>query len=159
SHLCEHKKNKQNATLRGASRQGRDGEDAVMTDHILPLTPDRWPDFEDLFGKQGACYGCWCTYFRMAPKERKASSSEERKQFIRTRIENGPPPGLLAYDEGRAVGWMQIGPRRRAMEQCRAQFGADEEGGRHRSGGLGDLLLLSAARRPGQGADPCPCRS
>ena len=23
----------------------------------------------------------------------------------------GPPPGLLAYLDGRAVGWMQIGPR------------------------------------------------
>ena len=30
---------------------------------IRPLTPDLWPAFEDLFGKQGACYGCWCTLF------------------------------------------------------------------------------------------------
>ena len=25
---------------------------------IGPLTPDLWPAFEDLFGKNGACYGC-----------------------------------------------------------------------------------------------------
>ncbi|MCO5083716.1 MAG: GNAT family N-acetyltransferase [Rhizobiaceae bacterium] len=78
---------------------------------ILPLTPDLWPSFGDLFGKQGACYGCWCTYFRMPPKMRQNHTGEEKKQFIRARIEEGPPPGLLAFDQDRAVGWMQIGPR------------------------------------------------
>ncbi len=78
---------------------------------ILPLTPDLWPFFEDLFGKQGACYGCWCSYFRMPPKIRQAHTGEEKKQFIKARIEEGPPPGLLAFDQDRAVGWMQVGPR------------------------------------------------
>ena len=27
---------------------------------IAPLTPDRWDDFETLFGERGACGGCWC---------------------------------------------------------------------------------------------------
>jgi predicted GNAT family acetyltransferase len=78
---------------------------------IRPLTPDLWPAFEDLFGKQGACYGCWCTYFRLPPAARKANDSLQKKAIIRERIEAGPPPGLLAFDDGQAVGWMQIGPR------------------------------------------------
>lgn len=78
---------------------------------IRPLTPDLWPSFEDLFGKQGACYGCWCTYFRLPPAARKAHDSQSKKAIIRERIEVGPPPGLLAFDDGQAVGWMQIGPR------------------------------------------------
>ena len=78
---------------------------------ISPLTPDLWPAFEDLFGKQGACYGCWCTYFRLPPAARKANDSQRKKEIIRARIEAGPPPGLLAFDSGQAVGWMQIGPR------------------------------------------------
>jgi len=78
---------------------------------ISPLTADLWPAFEDLFGKQGACYGCWCTYFRLPPAARKANDSQQKKAIIRERIENGPPPGLLAFDDGTAVGWMQIGPR------------------------------------------------
>ena len=82
-----------------------------MSTSIVPLTPDLWPAFEDLFGKQGACFGCWCTYFRMAPKERQANSGDQKKQFIRQRIENGPPPGLLALEGAQAIGWMQIGPR------------------------------------------------
>jgi len=82
-----------------------------MPTAIHPLSPGLWPDFEDLFGKQGACYGCWCTFFRMAPKLRRDHNSQDKKAFIRQRIEVGPPPGLLAFEGRRAVGWMQIGPR------------------------------------------------
>jgi GNAT superfamily N-acetyltransferase len=32
---------------------------------IRPLTPDLWPALEDLFGKNGACNGCWCMYWRI----------------------------------------------------------------------------------------------
>lgn len=82
-----------------------------MSVSIEPLTPDLWPAFEQLFGKQGACYGCWCTYFRLPPAARRASSGLRNKDHIRTRIEAGPPPGLLAIEDGIALGWMQIGPR------------------------------------------------
>jgi predicted GNAT family acetyltransferase len=82
-----------------------------MDADILPLTPERWPAFEDLFGKQGACYGCWCVHFRLPPATRRVNDREANKAFIKRRIEDGPPPGLLAFADGRAVGWMQIGPR------------------------------------------------
>lgn len=82
-----------------------------MTHTIVPLRPDLWPAFEALFGKQGACYGCWCTYFRLPPAARRASDHGSNKQHIRSRIEAGPPPGLLAMRDGMADGWMQVGPR------------------------------------------------
>ncbi|BCG80238.1 N-acetyltransferase [Mesorhizobium sp. 113-3-3] len=82
-----------------------------MSTTIVPLAPGLWPDFEDLFGKQGACYGCWCTHFRLATAARRESSRERNKDHIKARIEAGPPPGLLALEDGKAVGWMQIGPR------------------------------------------------
>lgn len=78
---------------------------------IEPLTPGLWPAFESLFGKQGACYGCWCTYFRLPPAARRDSSSLRNKDRIKARIDAGPPPGLLAMRDGEAIGWMQIGPR------------------------------------------------
>ncbi|MGI6853235.1 N-acetyltransferase family protein [Mesorhizobium sp. 1B3] len=78
---------------------------------VKPLTPDLWPAFEDLFGRQGACYGCWCTHFRLPPAVRRGNSHASNKEFMKARIETGPPPGLLAFDGERAVGWMQIGPR------------------------------------------------
>jgi len=82
-----------------------------MDEAILPLTAERWPDFEDLFGKQGACYGWWCTHFRLPPAVRRDNDRARNKDHIQARIMAGPAPGLLAYAEGRAVGWMQIGPR------------------------------------------------
>lgn len=82
-----------------------------METSIVPLTPALWPAFEELFGKQGACFGCWCTYFRLAPAERRSVTQGGKKALIRTRIEAGPPPGLLALRDGAAIGWMQIGPR------------------------------------------------
>lgn len=81
------------------------------TIEVIPLTPDRWPLFEALFGKQGACYGCWCTHFRLPPAIRRENDRQRNKDVMRARIEAGPPPGLLAIDDGEAIGWMQIGPR------------------------------------------------
>ncbi|MEP9373148.1 GNAT family N-acetyltransferase [Mesorhizobium sp. KR1-2] len=78
---------------------------------IVPLTADLWPQFEDLFGKQGACYGCWCTHFRLPPAVRRENDRVRNKEFIKARIEAGPPPGLLAIEDDVANGWMQIGPR------------------------------------------------
>jgi predicted GNAT family acetyltransferase len=82
-----------------------------MATTITTLTPDLWPAFEDLFGKQGACYGCWCTHFRLSPAQRRDGNRERNKDFIKARIDAGPPPGLLAFDGEMATGWMQIGPR------------------------------------------------
>lgn len=78
---------------------------------IEPLTPGRWDDFAELFGPSGACYGCWCTYFRLKPKEREAIPKEDRKALMQARVKAGPAPGLLAYSGEAPVGWMQIGPR------------------------------------------------
>jgi hypothetical protein len=38
---------------------------------IRPLTPSRWPDLEALFGRNGACNGCWCMYWRIGPEYHK----------------------------------------------------------------------------------------
>ena len=75
------------------------------------LTPERWPDFEDLFGKQGACYGCWCTAFRLPPAVRRENNHERNRDHMHRRVEEGPPPGILAFDGAKAIGWMQVGPR------------------------------------------------
>ena len=46
------------------------------------------------FGKQGAGYGCWCTHVRLRPAVRRENDRQRNKDFIRSRIEAGPPPGL-----------------------------------------------------------------
>jgi GNAT superfamily N-acetyltransferase len=77
---------------------------------IRPLTPDLWSGLEDLFGKNGACNGCWCMYGRIGSAYRKRPG-EENKVAFREVVEHGPPPGLLAFDGTVAVGWCQLTPR------------------------------------------------
>ena len=84
-----------------------------MTVDIQPATPELWPAFEDLFGKSGACYGCWCTYFRLPPRARREQNAPRNKDIMKSRIETGPPPGLLALDGGQAVGYFLTVPGRR----------------------------------------------
>lgn len=78
---------------------------------VFPLTPERWPDLEDLFGPQGPCYGCWCNHFRMPQRLRKPLLGEGARQLFEERVKHGPPPGVLAYAQDKAVGWLQVGPR------------------------------------------------
>ncbi|WEX78630.1 GNAT family N-acetyltransferase [Sinorhizobium numidicum] len=78
---------------------------------FAPVTADRWRDFEQLFGPQGAFCGCWCAALRLPHAIRTKMSAAERKDFIKNRIETGPPPGILGYREGAPVAWVQVGPR------------------------------------------------
>jgi GNAT superfamily N-acetyltransferase len=78
---------------------------------ILPLTPDRWRDFAALFGPRGACAGCWCTWARLTHAEFRLATPERRRAHFRRVVGAGDPPGLLAYDGERAVGWVALAPR------------------------------------------------
>jgi GNAT superfamily N-acetyltransferase len=79
---------------------------------IHPLTADRWADLEDLFGpERGASSGCWCLWPRVSGVEFKTMARAERKAAFRGIVAEGPPPGLLAYDAEKAVGWCAVGPR------------------------------------------------
>jgi GNAT superfamily N-acetyltransferase len=77
---------------------------------IRPLTPDLWPALEDLFGKNGACSGCWCMYWRIGNAYRQRPSTQNKAAF-RAVVKHGPPPGLLAFDGELAVGWCQLTSR------------------------------------------------
>ena len=82
-----------------------------MTLDIRPLTSSDSDAFVTLFGPQGACYGCWCTYLRLPPKVRAATTAAERRDHMLARIAAGPPPGLIGWQGKAPVAWMQIGPR------------------------------------------------
>ena len=77
---------------------------------ILPLTPSLWPALEALFGKSGASNGCWCMYWRIGPEYHKRLREKNKNAFRRI-VKQGPPPGLLAFDGERPVGWCQLTPR------------------------------------------------
>ena len=77
---------------------------------IRPLTPSLWPALEDLFGKGGASNGCWCMYWRIGPEYHKRARQKNKSALHRI-VNQGPPPGLLAFYGEQPVGWCQLTPR------------------------------------------------
>ena len=78
---------------------------------IVPLTPARWADFEELFGPRGACGGCWCMAMRLPKADYEHGKSGGNKRRMKARVAKGPPPGVLGYLGKEAVAWCAIGPR------------------------------------------------
>jgi ribosomal protein S18 acetylase RimI-like enzyme len=78
----------------------------------FPLTPDRLSDLATLFEQGGDPKWCWCTSFRVAawgPAQRQPVAN---RAMLTALAEQGPPaPGLIAYRDGRAIGWVSVGPR------------------------------------------------
>jgi len=84
--------------------------DTVTDLAVSPLTAGRWPALEDLFGRAGASNGCWCMYWRIGPRYRDRPR-EDNQRDLEQLARSGPPPGLLAFDGGVAVGWCELAPR------------------------------------------------
>jgi GNAT superfamily N-acetyltransferase len=93
------------------------------------LTPDRWADFEQLFGPRGATGGCWCMWWRLKRSEFDRQKGEGNRQAFEQVVSAGEIPGLLAYAEGQAVGWCAIAPRENYpfLERSRTLKRVDEE--------------------------------
>ena len=77
---------------------------------VREVTPDLWPALEELFSTEGPVGRCWCMYWRIGASYRKRPSAANRDD-LRAVVEQGPPPGLLAFDGDLAVGWCQVTPR------------------------------------------------
>ena len=76
-----------------------------------PLTPALWSDLERLFGERGACGGCWCMWWRLKRPEYEKQKGRKNKAALKRVVNRGPPPGVLAYLDGKPVGWCAIAPR------------------------------------------------
>jgi GNAT superfamily N-acetyltransferase len=96
---------------------------------FAPVTPERWGDFEQLFGPKGACANCWCMFQRMPHKAFEAASGAGRKAAMRALIAGGGVPGLLAYAGAEPVGWCSVAPRETyaALERSRILAPVDNQ--------------------------------
>jgi len=88
---------------------------------IRPFRPDLlddWIAFFDgpAFADNPDWRGCWCRAYRfrgdMEAWDAACASGENRGAMIEA-VRAGTVQGCLAYDGGRAVGWVQFGPRER----------------------------------------------
>jgi GNAT superfamily N-acetyltransferase len=97
---------------------------------IVPVTADRWDDLVDLFERRGprggaglAGNGCWCMWWR-----ERTGDSARNQAALRELTTTGRTPGLLAYDEGTAVGWISIAPRDQHGQLMRSKhYGPTED--------------------------------
>ncbi len=113
---------------RGRTRAGRRGAAGAIPDpdatiEIHPVTPDRWADLVELFerpgprGGQPVSSGCWCMFWRLEGRRfdefwgRGKDGGSGNKAEMRSLVEQGREPGLLAYVDGVPAGWCSIAPR------------------------------------------------
>jgi GNAT superfamily N-acetyltransferase len=78
---------------------------------VHPVTPERWPDVEALFGPRGACAGCWCMWWRVRRSEWSKGKGDGNRRALRSLVRRGEPTGLLAYAGEEPVGWAALAPR------------------------------------------------
>jgi GNAT superfamily N-acetyltransferase len=96
---------------------------------IAPVTPDRWDDLADLFARKGPrggtpmTAGCWCMWWR-----KRTGDGAKNRQNMRRIVKGGREPGLLAYEDGVAVGWVSVAPREEYGQLVRSRkYGPEEE--------------------------------
>ena len=127
-----------------------------------PASPARWADLAALFGPNGACAGCWCQWPRVTSAEFRRGKGAGNRRALRKLVASGQPAGMLAYVDGRAVGWCAIAPRSefRRLETSRLLQPVDERpvwsvvclfvAREHRGRGLTVKLLREACRYAAQ---------
>ena len=92
------------------------GEDQPMDAlEIVPLTRERLPDLAALFGEGGDPKWCWCAWFRVRNADFRTATAASNRRVLERAVETtdaeGRAPGLVAYRDGRAIGWVSVGPR------------------------------------------------
>jgi GNAT superfamily N-acetyltransferase len=78
---------------------------------FYPLTSDRWADFEKLFGKRGACGGCWCMWWRLKRSEFERQKGEGNRMAMKRIVDSGEVPGILAYARDQPIAWCSVAPK------------------------------------------------
>ncbi len=95
---------------------------------IHPLGPERCGDAADLFDSNPSTRGCWCMWFLLSAREAQAGwGADNRRRFEDLAGENNPPGGLLAYQDGKPVGWCAMGPRSRYPRAARSPLMAHRD--------------------------------
>lgn len=129
---------------------------------VEPVSAERWNDLVELFGERGASSGCWCMWFRVAPKDWTRGAGAGNRVRLEQLVGGDAVPGLLAYRDGRPVGWVSVAPRRQFERIAGPPDVASEDGvwsivcfyidAAERGRGVGSALLGAAidhARRRG----------
>jgi GNAT superfamily N-acetyltransferase len=78
---------------------------------VEPLRSERFSDLAALFNEGGDPKWCWCMYFRKRGMSWSNSTAATNRAGLEALAEGQTKPGLVAYQDGTAVGWVSLGPR------------------------------------------------
>ena len=78
---------------------------------VRPLTAETWDALAALFAEGGDPRWCWCQFQRMRSKDMATMKVPELRERLHDQARSEQPPGLVAFDGDRAVGWVSLGPR------------------------------------------------
>lgn len=73
--------------------------------------PARWDDVQHALTGGGDGASCQCAWPMLRSKDWDATTASERREMLKNEITRGPAPGIIAYVDGEAAGWIRIGPR------------------------------------------------
>ena len=76
-----------------------------------PATPALWDDVQAALTGGGDGKTGHCIWPMLGNAEWRQTSVPEREALLRDEIDAGPPPGIVAYADGEAAGWVRVGPR------------------------------------------------
>ncbi len=93
------------------------------------LTTNNWKDFENLFGQNGACGGCWCMLWRLKRSIYEEQKGEQNKLAMFDLVKLGKEPGIIAYIDDKPVGWCALSQRDQypALERSRVLKKIDDQ--------------------------------
>jgi GNAT superfamily N-acetyltransferase len=77
----------------------------------LEIRPADWEGFAAVMGERGGCGGCWCMLWRRTKAEMEAGKGAGNRAAMAEIFASGQVPGLVAWQDGVAVGWIQVDRR------------------------------------------------
>lgn len=82
---------------------------------IRPLSADRFEDVATLFGEGGDAKWCFCAWYRLRNVDFQKATADSNRAVLERAVDEtaseGRHPGLVAYRDGRPIGWVSVGPR------------------------------------------------
>lgn len=79
---------------------------------IRPLTRETWSALAALFQEGGDPKWCWCAFWRTRGSGADRAHADANRALLRRLVgREDLAPGLVALRDGRAVGWVSLGPR------------------------------------------------
>lgn len=87
-----------------------------------PATIAEWDDVQAALTGGGDGRSCQCVWPMLSSADWNRTTVPERERMLRDELADGHPPGLVAYVDGQAAGWIRIGPRTRQARIMRSRI-------------------------------------